>query len=99
MSGGSYNYLCNREAGEILDGQGASDLVEMRDALRERGVLDAAGQTDAVIATIAEARQLVEMRLEALRDVWKAVEWHDSGDWGPERIDGAIAEYRRRRST
>ena len=95
MSGGSYNYLCHRDAGDVLDGQGAEDLVAMRDALRGLGFLDAAGQTDAVIATIAEARQLVELRMETLRDVWKAVEWHDSNDWGPERIDDAIAAYRR----
>lgn len=94
MSGGSFNYLCCKDAEQLLAGGCSSELVEMRDKLREIGAIDAAGQTDAIIATIAEARALVGIRVEALKEIWKAVEWVESLDWGPERIEKALSKFR-----
>lgn len=94
MSGGSYMYLYAKDSGRLLAGEGREDLERMRDRLLEAGAMDAAAQTDAVIATIEQANALVNMRIEALEAVWKAVEWVDSCDWGPERIEEALAKYR-----
>ena len=94
MSGGSYGYLCRKDPDDLLSGSHSKDLERMRDRLLEDGAIDAAAQTDAVLATIHMATKLVRMRAEALHDVWQAIEWIDSGDWGPGELAAALAQYR-----
>lgn len=94
MSGGSYNYLCRKGSDDLMSGSHGEDLERMRDRLLEEGAIDAAAQTDAVLATVKMATELVRMRADALRDVWQAVEWIDSCDWGPDSLDAALAKYR-----
>lgn len=92
MSGGSFNYLCWKSADELA--ADTSTLAEMRDALIGHNAPDAAAETEAIIATIAQFRVLVETRAKRLNEVWHAVEWCRSGDQGPEDVAAAVAKYR-----
>ena len=92
MSGGSYNYLCYADADDIH--YKIPDITSMRDRLIELGYKDAAKETEGLILMIEAYQLRLETRLERLEDIWKAVEWCDSGDWGLEDIEEAIKEYR-----
>lgn len=89
MSGGSYNYLCNAYADDIM-----SRVETMREMA---GRLDdvcpkAAGKTREILAIYRE----LDQRIDELRDIWKAVEWRDSCDWGEDQLAEAAAEYEAR---
>lgn len=95
MSGGSYDYLCNirdRLEGDILTERTQDNLRRMADRLTELGIEDAAGETEDIIATIAQFERRVGVRLDRLYHVWRAVEWKDSGD--SYDLEGALAKYR-----
>jgi len=97
VSGGSFHYLYSK-----VD-DGGLRVAEHRDTIKAMaaelaalgGAEDAAEATAQVVAMIDEFTALMEQRAEALRDAWRAMEWLSSGDWGPERLDAALAEYRR----
>ena len=76
MSGGSYNYLCYQDAPEPCE------LRRMAERLRELGYEEWAAQTEAMIAPEPSKQ---------LRDVWHAVEWLDSCDYGPDSFAKAMA--------
>jgi hypothetical protein len=75
MSGGSFDYLC---FADLVAREG--DVTAMRDALaaypRTLGMEAALRDTDAVLAAMAAVQRLQT----ALSPVWRAVEWHRSGD-------------------
>lgn len=82
MSGGSFNYLCNQSLSN-------GDLEQMADQLDEMAPNSAAAK---------ETRALVDLlrRIdgdEALRGVWRAVEWWRSSDYSEDQAREAIAEY------
>lgn len=89
MSGGSYDYLCFKAD----DLSGRRGTVE-RMAQRLEGLpyaSTAAADTRRILALLADA----QAQAERLADIWRAVEWWDSGDYG----DGgevlvALAAYR-----
>ena len=81
MSGGSHNYMSLRYPECSID-----DLDGMIARLRELGYADAAD---------ASERVLVCGPSDALRDVWHAVEWFDSCDWGLDSVERAIAAWRK----
>lgn len=92
MSGGSYDYLCYADATELFNKrQSISDMVT---ALAGMGHLDAARETESIKLILNQFEVQIDARLQRLQDVWKAVEWTESGDTGPEAIDIAIAKYR-----
>lgn len=76
MSGGSYNYLCWKDSTEV--GSEREALEKMAARLKELGAYDAAYQTEEISVFFITLNQ----KIEKLRDVWHAVEWLDSGDWG-----------------
>jgi hypothetical protein len=82
VSGGSYGYLCFAvgDASELAS-KGV-ELARMEARLREAGYRHAARQTRAVLDLLAAA----EHAAGPLEDVWKAVEWRDSGEWGDEQM-------------
>jgi len=84
MSGGSFNYLC-RAFTEIYPPE---DIYRMLHELEEGSPEHAA--TKRVIGLFEELRK----ETDSLYNVWKAVEWKCSGDWGPEQVTEAIEEYR-----
>lgn len=93
MSGGSYNYLYLHTGG--LEAQ-RGDIEAMRDRLQglaEQGVPRAdlaVEQTRAILAHF----DLAEEKARALSDVWHAVEWRDSCDYGDDQVREALAKYR-----
>lgn len=94
MSGGSYNYLCHTwDLDKLL--QHESDLEAMSARLAGLGyATDAARETEELILLLRQWRNRADTRLDRLRDVWKAVEWWDSCDWGEDQVREALVEYR-----
>lgn len=92
MSGGSFNYLCYAEPGNLFEKY--LDLAMMRDALAE-DYPDAAKETESIVLICKQFDVLMQARLDRLSPVWKAVEWTQSGDTGPDAIKEAVAEYRK----
>ena len=94
MSGGSFNYLCHQ------DSPGREMVGKMAEAIRSYGdenhspARHAAEDTLRIIALLEE----VDVWKERLRDVWKAVEWHRSGDWGVEDVWEAILKHEKERA-
>lgn len=91
MSGGSYDYLCYKDVFELESQR--EHIVRMRDRLIELGHLDAAKETESVILVLDSFKVRMEARLERLKEVWRAVEWLDSGDSGKDCVDEAIKEF------
>jgi hypothetical protein len=91
MSGGSYNYLCSAlDLDDILNKQ--YDLEQMADRLEglpeaEFPGAGAAGHmTRRLLQTLKLWESHAAISLGMLTDVWKAVEWWDSCDWGPDQV-------------
>jgi len=85
MSGGSFNYLYMAELTQM---QGF--VESMRDRLKKLGQPEAAARTDCVVQRM---REIDALQVE-LETIWRAVEWHDSGDSGKEAVDEAIAKWK-----
>lgn len=94
MSGGSYDYLCQAyDLGDLIKKQGR--LQEMADRLAGIGyATDAAKETEELVVMLRQWQVRASVRLARLADVWKAVEWTDSCDWGEAAIHKALATYR-----
>jgi hypothetical protein len=92
VSGGSYNYLYSHAGG--LEAQ-RGDIEAMRDRLQELekqrvpGAARAARQTRMVLNHL----KLAEQHAQTLSEVWRTVEWRDSGDYGDDQVDEALAEF------
>lgn len=88
MSGGSYGYLY---LAVDIDGLGGrrEDLARMEARLRELGHAAAAERTSEVRAALDCAEDLAK----GLRTVWRAVEWCDSGDSGPDDVAEVVAKW------
>lgn len=89
MSGGSFNYLHQRDLN-----RDAWEVRGMAKALRDMGHEVAAKRTE----DVADARGPADSIRAELADVWHAVEWVHSGDyaWGDEA--DAIAEWTAKQS-
>lgn len=95
MSGGSYNYLIHKDAGELLQGNGVGDLQAMSDRLAGLGyAVDAARETQEVLLQIRQAQNRIQTSIDRLRVVWRAVEWWDSCDSSESDLKKALGEYR-----
>jgi hypothetical protein len=94
MSGGSFNYLCDREAVELPNR--THELQDMVWGLRARNYEPEARETETILEQINLFQQTLEARAADLRKVWKAVEWESSGDWSEWDADAAVAEHRRK---
>jgi hypothetical protein len=93
MSGGSYNYLCGKDQGSIIDYQ--DELEKMSNRLAGLGyAVDAAKETEELILIIRQFLNRAGARIDRLSAVWKAVEWWDSCDWGEEELKEALTRYR-----
>lgn len=91
MSGGSFNYLCDREAKELTDR--TLDLQEMADCLQAQGHQREADETRRMIGRINKFHDEIEARAKDLRGVWKAAEWMVSGDAGREALTEAVEHH------
>lgn len=94
MSGGSYNYLCDVwDLDKLL--QQEYSLEKMAARLAGLGwARDAARETEELLVMLRQWQVSADVRVERLREVWKAVEWWDSCDWSEEQVREALAKYR-----
>ena len=94
VSGGSWNYLYSKEIDDLMQYSNIETLEEMADYLNQNGYEDVAKDTRRLVEYIKSAKIRVETLFEMLSPVFKAVEWYCSADWGKDRVDKAIEEYR-----
>lgn len=89
VSGGAYNYLYIEacEGGDL--GSRRHDIADMERRLQSSGYYAAARSTREVARMLDAAGRIAE----SLRDVWKAVEWADSGDSSEERVREAVEKF------
>jgi hypothetical protein len=99
VSGGSYNYLClAQDIGDLITHEG--DLRDMADRLVGLGYAqDAAKETEELICMLNQAKMRISTRMQRLHDVWRSVEWMDSGDSGEEAVKKSLQRYRGEENT
>jgi hypothetical protein len=90
MSGGSFNYLCYKDACDI--GAYRETIIDMADAIGWYGGVEAALAAVDTRALLEEFDALQD-KIDRLHKVWHAVEWEHSGDTGQGQTLMAIAEY------
>jgi hypothetical protein len=92
MSGGSYGYLCYVEdATDLTEKRG--ELEKMRERLSGLPWAHAAAvETERIAAAVRRLDAYLEAS-RSLMDVWRAVEWWDSGDTGEDAVRLAAREY------
>ncbi len=94
MSGGSFNYLCWKDAAEIME-KALPDLEEMGKTLAELGwAEDAATETEDLLRIMRSFLIRADVRVRALARLWKSVEWMVSCDSGLDHIREELAAYR-----
>lgn len=97
MNGGSYDYLYTADIHELLTRM--SDVMRMTNRLFKFGYAeDAAKESENLMLILSVARQSIDVHFSNLRDVWKAVEWVDSNDWGEDQLKEVLRKYRETRS-
>ena len=84
MSGGSYDYLYCIDATDLFDKK--KTIEEMRDRLVQLECPAAAKQTEKLLELLERFEIILRARQESLEKMWQAVEWLDSGDWGPDQV-------------
>jgi hypothetical protein len=91
MSGGSFDYLCYAaDLGTLGERRGAiEEMAQALDAYDQPAARKAADRTRAVLLALTAADELARQ----LTDVWHAVEWHHSSDWGEEDVIEALQEW------
>ncbi|MBM3120384.1 MAG: hypothetical protein FJ006_12735 [Chloroflexi bacterium] len=94
MSGGSHNYLCYKDTGELFAAQ--KDLDDMTTSLITAGAEDAGKETYEILVIIKQATNRVDVLRRRLEGVWHAMEWWDSCDISEESFREELAKYRGR---
>jgi hypothetical protein len=94
MSGGSFNYLYCKEAHELFDHSRIVDIHDMAMLLIIEGHKDIAKDLLRLKETLEKAITIVEVKLESLAIVMKAVEYWQSGDHGRETFEKIMDAYR-----
>ncbi len=88
MSGSSYEYLCFKDLGDML---GDYQVMEQMERMQKRlaGLpygKQAAEKTQRIMDRVAELDAALTEEIDAMKDVWHAVEWWDSGDWREDEV-------------
>ena len=93
MSGGSFNYLCHTWGfHDLVSKQG--DLEAMAQALAGLGYAkDAARETVELLLLLRQWEVQASVRVERLREVWKAMEWWQSSDYSEDDFRETLAAY------
>ena len=94
MSGGSHEYLYMRDLDELI-GSHQSSLEQMIKDLENLGYAkDAASEAYQLLLTLRQTENRVDTIMKRLSPIFKAVEWHKSGDSTDGAIHRALREYR-----
>lgn len=94
MSGGRLNYLYCKEPDELYNH--LCDLEQAEEYLLCEGYVDVAKDVRRLIEYVITSRNRIEVLQENLKDVFKSIEWCQSGDSGEDRVKRAIEAYRNR---
>jgi hypothetical protein len=103
MSGGSFNYLCFKDADEILgDALGWKEQVDyMIKALEDYKEFDNVAEFEVFLRSVINdmdqyenLRDRLDAKLEKYHSVMRAIEWHHSGDSGEEGVAKELSDLR-----
>lgn len=92
MSGGSLDYLCFKEPEELFHCIGEMEKVEQ--VLLQRGAQDIARDVRRLIEYVKSAENRISVLSEQLNDIFHAVEWYQSADYGEGTLLKHIEKYR-----
>lgn len=93
MSGGSLNYLCYKEAAELFEH--VREMEEVEEFLIERNYQDIAADVRRLIEYVKSAENRIKVLAEQLNDVFHAVEWRLSADYGDDTVKKHLEKYRK----
>lgn len=92
MSGGSLNYLCYKEPEELF--HYISEMEEVEQVLIGQGAEDIAKDVRRLIEYVKSAEIRIGVLSGQLNDIFHAVEWRLSADYGDETLKKHIEQYR-----
>ena len=96
MSGGSFDYLCYKDADELFDSE--NSIKEMADVLIGLGYAEDAGKaTVDLLLELRRSRVYLQAMKDKLEPIWKAIEWWHSNDTGEDDFKIALDEYRNKK--
>ncbi|MFJ3950312.1 hypothetical protein ACIPXV_09605 [Streptomyces libani] len=93
MSGGSYNYLAEHSPGDLEARRGSIEAMRDRLAALEADLVPGAARAARLTRYVLIHLDLAEQRAQELADVWHAIEWRDSGDWGDDTMREALKAW------
>lgn len=93
MSGGSLSYLYNKQFPEVCNYIGEMKKVEKE--LISQGYTDIARDVRRLIEYCLTAENRISVLFDNLSDVFHAVEWYYSSDYGEKKMLEAFDEYRK----
>lgn len=94
MSGGSFNYLYNKEPQELMEYYNIARLQEMADILSMLGYDDIARDMQRLVEYLKTAYNRIDVLSGQLSDVMHAIEWERSGDYGRDNLIKHLEDYR-----
>lgn len=92
MSGGSLSYLYNKQFPEVCNYIGEMKKVEKE--LISQGYTDIARDVRRLIEYCLTAENRISVLFDNLSDVFHAVEWYYSSDYGEDRLIKELDRYR-----
>lgn len=87
MSGGSFDYLCFKSPGEVIESAELTNMLEVM--YREFPDALATQETAKLLAV----RDELKRRVGGLQDVWQSIEWWRSCDTSRESAAEAIQKF------
>lgn len=93
MSGGSYNYLAEHEPGDLEARRGSIEAMRDRLAGLEAEHVPGAARAARLTRYVLIHLDLAEKKAQELADVWHAIEWWDSNDYGEDTMRQALAAW------
>lgn len=94
MSGGSLGYVYSKEPEELLEQSNLEYLQHTEERLLKLGYIDIARDVRRLIEYSISARNRIDVLHDQLRDVFRAVEWELSGDYGRDDLIRVLEKYR-----
>lgn len=92
MSGGSLNYLCYKEPAQLFDH--INDMEAVEAVLLSEGYDDIARDVRRLIEYVKTAENRIGVLHDNLKDVFHAIEWYNSADYGKDTMLEAFKKYR-----
>ncbi|MDX3324767.1 hypothetical protein PV405_08810 [Streptomyces sp. ME02-6979-3A] len=93
MSGGSYNYLYAHPQGDLEARRGSIEAMRDRLAGLEAEGVPGAARAARLTRYVLIHLDLAEAKAQELAEVWHAIEWWDSNDYGEDDVHKTLAEW------